>query len=87
MFGGYLSNSGQYSNDVIKINLAKIENGTAYVKLIKNEENKIPSPRANCSACSFNGSFYIFGGTNSNDFFDDFWKFNFESESWENLTI
>jgi len=38
----------------------------------------LPPPRANFAACAFNGHMYIFGGTNSVDFYDDFWRFDFE---------
>lgn len=36
-----------------------------------------PKPRSNFASCSFGSGLYIFGGTDSSEFFDDFWRFDY----------
>jgi len=35
MFGGYVSNLGEYSNQILRLNLSKIETGHVLIKLLK----------------------------------------------------
>lgn len=79
IFGGYLSDIAQYSNDVLRLNLDKLqEQNKISVKIIKFDNDNIPSPRSNFASCIFNKCAYIFGGVDDKDVINDFWRFDCE---------
>jgi hypothetical protein len=54
-----------YLNEIVKINLEKIDEGKATFKQIKIDGQNIPSARSNFASCILAENMYIFGGTNS----------------------
>jgi len=81
LIGGYDSNSTNYLDCVIKIDLSKISENLLTYSLIR--EDKGPYGRANSSCSLVNNEIYLFGGGNIEDVFDDLWQFEIESEKWQ----
>ena len=63
---------------------------TSELKFTKIEcEGPTPAPRANHSACYYNGKVYVFGGNGGrgyeNSVFKDLWEFDLEAKKWTEI--
>lgn len=76
IFGGFLSNEGHYSNDIMEIDFSK--------NSIRKLENSLiaPAARANHKSVIFDGNLFIFGGHDEYNKFNDLWKFDLIKHCW-----
>jgi len=79
--GGYNSSNGQYLDLTVKISLKNMKDGEVDLRILQTDAKVTPQPRG--SACIVDSFLYIFGGTNSDQTFDDFWHLDLETEKWE----
>ncbi len=80
IFGGYEAEKGVYLNAMYKVDLGSVHsNNEVIVQEVEVKSSKKPAPRGNFSGCIIDSELYIFGGTNSDQVFDDMWHFNFST--------
>jgi hypothetical protein len=62
------------------------QNNTAKNLTEQLEKDKLPPPRQDHAAVIYNGSLYVYGGIGpDNKIYDDMWKFDLTSNTWEEI--
>ena len=76
IFGGFTTD-GEPSNDVFKYHF--LENKW---ERVNPECKELPSPRIGHSAVIYEDNMYVFGGKDTEERFDDMWKFDLKTNVW-----
>jgi hypothetical protein len=80
-FGGFHGSDGDFSNRITQIDVS--DSNLNIFELT--EEYTAPQSRFFHSMNLISGEFYVFGGRNHKNIFNDLWKLNPESETWETV--
>ncbi|KAK9330115.1 hypothetical protein V1520DRAFT_341341 [Lipomyces starkeyi] len=86
VFGGQFDDN--FFNDLYSFDLNTVQGATTESRweLIKPASDVVPPTRTNHSAAVFNGKLYIFGGTNSSEWYNDTWCFDPIEVTWKQLS-
>lgn len=80
VFGGFTTD-GEPSNDLFKFYF----NENRWERIYIQNGADQPSPRIGHSAIIYQDSMYIFGGKDTEDRFDDMWRFDLQSNTWSQV--
>lgn len=81
VFAGYSGAYNELFNELFEMNLLQ-----GYDWTIQNN-NISPQKRMKASMTVINGNLYLFGGKNQNQFYNNMWVFNVQSDNWDSKNL
>lgn len=94
IFGGWNGFSKKWFNDLFEFDFRNyLYFKNKYLLFVENKEWKqivtngdIPLPRTSHSAVIYNNCMYVFGGYSGEIYLNDFYEYNFLTNTWKNIT-